>query len=128
MDEPLQARGPSEPPSSDDERDDLPRWLDKLERLCQAATPGPWELDGLIVRNARHQSRVCDVDTGSYYQDRADALFIAAARHALPKLLATVCELQAELDRADKRLRWATTKDDSERRELERELFGGEHG
>lgn len=104
----------------------LAGYLDELERLCNAATPGPWTADvAAMAVFAPTSESVCEFD-GEARDD--DANFIATARHALPKLIAKVRELQAELDRTDKRLRWETTRDDSERRELECELFGGEHG
>jgi hypothetical protein len=106
-------------------------YLDELERLCNAATPGPWTLDEdepwrLVAPDGQ------DV-VGAYGfrkagSQQANARFVAAASHALPTLIAKARELQAELDEAHRRLRFETTKDHSERQELEHELFGGEHG
>lgn len=124
MDEPIRARGPGEPPSNDD-HEALAGYLDELERLCDAATPGPWS-DANWEISGPDREVIFDIPDVAADVAQADAAFVAAARHALPKLIAKVRELQAELDRIDKRLRWETTRDDSERRELERELFGGE--
>jgi hypothetical protein len=64
--------------------------LDELQRLCDAATPGPWDVeDGVVLR------KVGDVIFVE------DAAFIAAARDALPKLIARVRELEARVNEAD---------------------------
>jgi len=83
-------------------------YLDQLERLCNAATPGPWTLD-------EHQRFVVDPDGGCVFEleyalsrgavlssvpsnaSLACAHLAIAARHALPKLIAKVRELEAEL-------------------------------
>lgn len=68
--------------------------LHRLKDLCAAATPGPWESDGDP-----------DCDGGGIYapdvgrfvmvlSDRNDAVFIAAAREAVPKLIAEVERLR----------------------------------
>jgi chemotaxis receptor (MCP) glutamine deamidase CheD len=54
--------------------------LDALQALCDAATPGPWETDA---------DRFDDIEED-------DAEFIAAAREAMPMLVARVRELEAE--------------------------------
>jgi len=96
-------------------------YLDELARLCNAATPGPWKLhDGEDELTAPDGHTVAETFGGISRFD--NARFIEAARHALPQLLETVRELQVELDIADKRLRFETTKDDSERKALQREL------
>jgi hypothetical protein len=76
----------------------LSGYLDELERLCAAATPGPWFMrDGDVwcCPSSEDQReyivglvRVLDFDDGA---------FVAAARHALPKLVAKVRELQARI-------------------------------
>jgi hypothetical protein len=90
--------------------------LAELERLCAAATPGPWEVDAdrrlaLGVASVRcvHGTRptVAHVDAHLREMDEA-AAFVAAARTAVPELIAEVRRLRAEaadlkarLDRAD---------------------------
>lgn len=68
--------------------------LDALERLCSEATPGPWYQNA-----ATNKEVICDSEflvicrtPGSLYQKAADhnAALIAAARTALPALLAEV--------------------------------------
>jgi hypothetical protein len=73
--------------------------LDALQRLCDAATCGPWEADDGSMTVRSDDVVVCDVDTGLREGDLADAAFISAARDALPKLIARVRELQAEADK-----------------------------
>jgi hypothetical protein len=62
--------------------------LTELEELCEKATPGPWR----ISRNARIFE----------FKLKADGRFIAAARTALPELIAEVRRLRNE------RLHWTT--------------------
>jgi hypothetical protein len=72
-------------------------YLDELERLCQAATPAPWKLhDGEDELTAPDGHTVVETFGGISRFD--NARFIEAARHALPQLIATVRELEAELD------------------------------
>jgi hypothetical protein len=58
--------------------------LTKLEELCEKATPGPWR----ISRDAR----LFPLNL------KADGRFIAAARTALPELIAEVRRLRTELE------------------------------
>lgn len=101
MDEPIRARGPSESPDSNDEREAFAGYLDELERLCRAATPGPWTLDehgdGL-----RGPGGAPIAETWGGTRRLADARFIEAARHALPKLIAEVRRI-AELEQLHER-------------------------
>ena len=70
-----------------------------LESLAKAATPGPWTANCDYVNNT--EGFVCNTATPE------DADFVAAAREALPKLIAEVRRLQAieaaasEIQRAD---------------------------
>ena len=83
--------------------------LEELERLEREATPGKWQ-DGTAtccpdmgwVDGPRGKGRVCPTHEGgkrTHTLDAADAALIAAARNALPALLARVRELEAERDR-----------------------------
>lgn len=81
--------------------------LDALQRLCDAATPGPWEYDpdakAVSYDVLGHLAGwVCDVHElqieGARTRER-NAAFIAAARDALPKLIAEV-KLHREVARA----------------------------
>jgi hypothetical protein len=101
MDEPIRERMPSDapaPPSSTDAAEAFAGYLDELERLCHAATPGPWTSHQGSIWSASSRNPICDIDAGSPDEYDPDARFIEAARHALPKLIAKVRELQAELD------------------------------
>ena len=85
-------------------------WLAELGGVAAKATPGPWEYDGqhyeistprgesywLIIsesRSAPDQEHPPD-EFGHQYD--ANYAFIAAAREAVPKLIAEVRRLQAE--------------------------------
>jgi hypothetical protein len=124
MDEPIRVRAPSDAPPpalSTTAAEALAGYLDELERICEAATPGPWTRDehgdGLI---APGHHPVAEAWGGASRFD--NARFIEAARHALPKLIAKVRELRAELELVHQRVQFETNKDDSERRSLQREL------
>ncbi len=64
--------------------------LDELKKLCEEATPGPWWTSSACVESS--QVNVADCFTGLSDRDmpevEANATFIAAAREALPKLIA----------------------------------------
>lgn len=74
-----------------------PEELSELEELSNKATPGPWVAEGDKV-----------VAPCPYYDDITtylfpnDTLFIAAARNAIPKLIARVRELEVERDELKK--------------------------
>jgi hypothetical protein len=89
-------------------------YLDELEQLCNAATPGPWTLD-------EHQRFVVDPDGGCVFEleyalsrgavvstvpsnaSLACAHLAIAARHALPKLIAKVRRLADSAALAEQR-------------------------
>jgi hypothetical protein len=77
-------------PLTDDE-------LKAIEARANAATPGPWKAEGddeciLYVRAANGHT-VVTTDSGVYTTDE-DAIFIAAARTDVPKLVAEVRRLR----------------------------------
>lgn len=70
--------------------------LDEWERLANAATPGPWAFDGLrgvYVNQVAPMRAVVQLPVGA-----PDCEFIAAARTAIPALIARVRELEAKRD------------------------------
>jgi hypothetical protein len=79
--------------------------LQHLKDLCSAATPGPWEQRPVKCLGT------WDVGSSAIYhwpysgeraircEERDDAAFIAAARSALPELIAEVERLEAELSK-----------------------------
>jgi hypothetical protein len=71
--------------------------LDALQRLCDAATPGPWDGGSAIVENCDGLT-VCEFSDPAADASERDADFICAARDALPKLIARVRELEARFD------------------------------
>ena len=67
-----------------------------LRELCDAATPGPWKDDApFVVTEADIWSSL-----GEIVHDH-DAVFIGAARSALPEALDEIEELRAELNLAN---------------------------
>jgi len=101
MDEPIRERIPSDapaPPSSTNADEAFAGYLDELERICQAATPGPWIVDDDTesVVTTDDGAIICASGDVAADEARRDADFICAARHALPKLIAEVRRLQAE--------------------------------
>jgi hypothetical protein len=98
--------------------------LSELERLDREATPGPWDTDletsagRCWVDSRRHQNMLAEPlfnvrppSARHMEQRERDASFIAAARNALPKLLAEIRELRAEIAKRCRDCRW---EDDDE--------------
>ena len=77
------------------------RDLDEIERDAKAATPGPWNDDGVSVNGEDEDGNIAMewVANGDYAGHADDARFIAAARTDVPALVARVRELQATQDR-----------------------------
>jgi len=84
--------------------------LDALQGLCEEATAGPWQSgDGSVDRFFAGKNTIATparviVERATYndefdQQTYADIAFIAAARTAMPALIAEVRRLQAEIDR-----------------------------
>lgn len=86
-----------------------PEQIKELRELCEKATPGPWEMTptsaGYLINSGdqRITSAIC------YYDDEgfptaepcvhgSEAQFIAAARTAMPQLIAEVKRLREALD------------------------------
>ena len=90
--------------------------LDELEALANAATPGPWMLatsragpasahippyvtHGLLLGTGEGITTTHTTSSpGEAMRHRRDLAFIAAAREAVPKLIARVRELEEALD------------------------------
>ncbi len=70
--------------------------ISELRRLCEAATAGPW--GDLWATN--EMDVAVDTEQGTVAIVRADHLFIAASRTALPELLDALQQVQAERDDA----------------------------
>ena len=75
----------------------------ELVRLCEAATPGPWQTEERHTRNVYSDDATgsmvaackCDYTSRPVVEEEAHAAFIAAARTALPEALAEVDRLTA---------------------------------
>jgi hypothetical protein len=89
--------------------------LDELQKLCDAATPGPWERDGdarTVDEDGEYGQEWVQCDIGyrwysthplagdEYARQCIDAEFIATAREAMPALIARVRELENKLKHA----------------------------
>jgi hypothetical protein len=68
--------------------------IEKMEALAKAATRGKWVVDGDVLRSAKDDLTI--VSIGKVWLPK-DSQFIAAAREAVPALLARVRELEADL-------------------------------
>lgn len=85
---------------------------EKLQALCDAATPGPWHAsynvhgDPAVVTDPRRPSfsTVAQVSVAPADYGRANTAFIAAARSAVPSLLAGRRELLARVVATEKKL------------------------
>lgn len=83
-----------------------PEFLARLRELADAATPGPWCTDiWEIYQGTEYQPGIsewigetCRGRVEGLAQDKADASFVAAAREAVPALLAEVERLRADRD------------------------------
>jgi hypothetical protein len=87
--------------------------LDELERLEQAATPGPWETsecdcarackvnvsdaDGYGIALGWPYANIRTVLKNDQCANQSDAALIVAARNALPELIRRIRELEQEL-------------------------------
>lgn len=69
--------------------------IEALEALSDAATRGPWIADGweIYTENRDWVAESCDIDNES--QAIANGSFIAAARSAIPALIAEVRRLES---------------------------------
>lgn len=75
--------------------------LNRLEALANAATPGPWEAEndcGTGILSGMLGGRPRMMPFGDVWTF-ADAVFIAAARTAVPELIAEVRRLRERLER-----------------------------
>lgn len=81
--------------------------LDKLKKLSDAATPGPWTNynNGIYRAAAHHGGNVCDICPETV-EHKANAEFIAAARTAVPQLIEEVEKQREMIEKLEDVLRW----------------------
>jgi hypothetical protein len=89
--------------------------LDELERLSNAATEGPWEY--WLTTKGKRKGSICvgpdnshiEFVIGENKEGEDDAEFIAAARTAVPALIAELREARAAIERvrAEHREDWS---------------------
>ena len=77
--------------------------LDELERLANAATPGPWRVESEVVRDSMGlfwpiSSIEGTEDNVTENVTTGDAAYIVAACNAVPELIAKVRELERQRD------------------------------
>lgn len=86
-----------------------PAELDALERLCEAATPARWRAGAVEKHHvfARHDEGLAGLGgervllrMNEHFPHEADAAFIAAAREAVPALIAEVRHLRTVVESA----------------------------
>lgn len=71
--------------------------LDELKKLCDEATPGPWDAKGIrLLPDNEGCLNLPDGRDHELYGSLTDMKFIAASRTALPKLIAEVERLRAD--------------------------------
>lgn len=82
--------------------------LDELERLEREATPGPWEWYGISLKAGRVEvlgpGESDSFGYGTIDVADADQDLIAAARNALPELIAELRTLRARVDEMERDL------------------------
>ena len=108
-----------------------PKEIAELKRLAEAATPGPWSpIWDTDFYNAGMPERFADkiqiggVDRDAFAElEPGDAEFIAAARTAIPRLIAHVEELQARIDRALSILSWMPDHDGDDLARVEQDYM-----
>lgn len=88
-------------------------WFDELERLSEAATPGPWDVNqkNLTVYD-NYGDSVCD--TQQTHNAQNNLAYIVAACNAVPRLiemLVFIASLASEddesVDAIERRIQWA---------------------
>ena len=88
-------------------------WFDELERLSEAATPGPWDVNqkNLTVYD-NYGDSVCD--TQQTHNAQNNLAYIVAACNAVPRLvemLVFLASLPSEDDKSvdaiERRIQWA---------------------
>ena len=88
-------------------------WFDELERLSEAATPGPWDVNqkNLTVYD-NYGDSVCD--TQQTHNAQNNLAYIVAACNAVPRLvemLVFLASLASEddesVDAIERRIQWA---------------------
>ena len=77
------------------------RSIDEIRALCDAATPGPWAINGgclCVPRQMGEDDWECDQLT-EFIEGEGNRAFIAASRMLVPDLLAALAEKDAEIER-----------------------------
>lgn len=83
--------------------------IDELKKLAEAATPGPWDVS--VELNGDGYRCLEIFSTVQYRNWGDDARFIAAAREAVPELIAKVEKLEGAVSKTELYDRWLKSKD-----------------
>lgn len=82
--------------------------LDEIEKLANAATPGPWNTDPdgclgpntIVAEHGGYEHMIGTFDAGTGNDADADRAFVLAAREAVPELVAEARRLRTIVDAA----------------------------
>ena len=77
------------------------RKIDEIWALCEAATPGPWDINGgclCVPRQVAEDDWECDQLT-EFIEGEGNRAFIAASREFVPDLLDALAEKDAEIEK-----------------------------
>jgi hypothetical protein len=89
----------------DNECESLVALADRLVALAEAATAGPWEVDGEWIRITRDQANkyeyIAEVLAGPNDEGSRDAALIVAAVNAIPALAAGIYHLHERAEKAE---------------------------
>ncbi len=81
--------------------------LNELQKLADAATPGPWKAFGQYGKSQNYtvetpDKKVWVIGDAIYHEDNGDHKFIAASRTAVPELISALREKDEEIIKLQK--------------------------
>ena len=79
--------------------------LAEIEALCEAATPEPWVIGIQIAARSWPVFSLRDMETATEDEARRDAALIERCRTDLPRAVATIRALKAQVEKLDEEIR-----------------------